>query len=231
MNDRMDGDQTAPGGTPRILRRKTRAEERIEALDTSGAGLDEQLREVRERLAAAEQEAAENKAGWQRTAADFANFKRRTEQDREATLALANEILLRKLLAVVDDFDRAMASMPRELEHLGWIEGLWAIDRKLRLLLESEGLTPIEAVGRPFDPREHEAVVHEETTSAPDGHVMTELQRGYRIRERVLRPAMVAVANNTGGGASPGPPDSPATAPDTTSADEAGAAPRSGGDT
>lgn len=180
------------------MERKTRAEERIEALDTSPTALLEEIEQLRTRLAQAEQEAGENRAGWQRAAADFANFRRRTEQEREATLGLANELLLRKLLAVVDDFDRALAAMPPELGHLAWLEGITAIDRKLRNLLESEGLTPIEAVGKPFDPREHEAVVHEETAGAADGTVLSELQRGYRIRDRVLRPALVSVAKNHG---------------------------------
>jgi molecular chaperone GrpE len=178
---------------------KTRAEERIEALDHERPTVAETLAEdLERRIAALEQEAAEARASWQRSAADFANYRRRTEQEREATLGLANEMLLLKLLAVVDDFDRALAQMPKELEHLGWIEGLWLVERKLRQLLESEGVTPIEAQGKPFDPREHEAVVHEETTAAPDDTVIGELQRGYRIRDRVLRPALVAVAKNTG---------------------------------
>jgi molecular chaperone GrpE len=185
---------------------KTRAEERIEELDEqpSPAAQMEELDQLEQRLAALEREAADARSGWQRSAADFANYRRRTEQEREATLGLANEMLLLKLLAVVDDFDRALAQMPRELEHLGWIEGIWLVERKLRALLESEGVTPIEATGKPFDPREHEAVVHEETTSAPDQTVIGELQRGYRIRDRVLRPALVSVAKNTGQQATPG---------------------------
>ena len=194
MNDRTNG---GPQDGPRTThRRRTRAEERIGSLDASPAKLAQEADELRQRVERAEQEAADNKAGWQRAAADFANYRRRTEQEREQTLGLANELLLRKLLAVVDDFDRALAAMPRELAHLGWIEGIVVIDRKLRALIESEGLTPIEAVGKPFDPREHEAVVHEETTSVPDGTVISELQRGYRIRDRVLRPALVTVAKN-----------------------------------
>jgi molecular chaperone GrpE len=181
---------------------KTRGEERIEALATesgpSPAALSEEIDQLRQQLAAVEQDAAEARAGWQRSAADFANYRRRTEQERNASLGLANEMLLLKLLAVVDDFDRALAQMPKELEHLGWIEGVWLVERKLRALLESEGVTPIEAAGRPFDPREHEAVVHEETTAAPDNTVIGELQRGYRIRDRVLRPALVSVAKNPG---------------------------------
>jgi molecular chaperone GrpE len=185
---------------------KTRAEERIDELDEqpSPAALMEELDQLRQRLAALEKEAADARGSWQRSAADFANYRRRTEQEREATLGLANEMLLLKLLAVVDDFDRALAQMPRELEHLGWIEGIWLVERKLRALLESEGVTPIEATGKPFDPREHEAVLHEETTAAPDETVIGELQRGYRIRDRVLRPALVSVAKNTGQQATPG---------------------------
>jgi len=183
---------------------RTRAQERIDALETPTAPqLLAQVEELRVALAAAQQEAGADRAGWQRAVADFANFKRRTELEREATLGLANELLLLKVLAVADDFDRAMAAVPPELAGNGWVEGIGAIDRKLRQLLESEGVTPIQAVGQPFDPREHEAVVHEETSSAPDDTVLTELQRGYRLRDRVLRPALVSVARNPGHQAAP----------------------------
>ena len=181
-------------------RRRTRAEERIEALDTSPKALTGQIEELQRQLAAAEQDASDNKAGWQRNAADFANYRRRTEQDREQMIGLANELLLSKLLTISDDFDRAIANMPPELRGVSWVDGIAAIDRKLRLLLDSEGLTPIEAVGKPFDPHEHQAVVQEETTGVPEGTVTSELQRGYRIRDRVLRPAMVAVAKQPAAG-------------------------------
>lgn len=196
MNDRTNGPAGRKPTIPGV--RRTRAQERIDALDTSPAKLPEELQALRDQVIAAEQELGEARAGWQRTAADFANYRRRTQEEREATLGLANELLLRKLLVVVDDFDRALAAMPPEFQRLGWVEGLWAIDRKFKSLLESEGLTPIEAQGKPFDPREHEAVLHEETDRAPDGTVTNELQRGYKLRDRVLRPAMVAVAKNTG---------------------------------
>ena len=146
--------------------------------------------------------AAEHLASLQRTAADFANFKRRTAEDRERELGLASELLLRKLLAVADDFDRALEAMPPELKGVAWIEGITLLDRKLRALLESEGVTPIEAVGQAFDPREHEAIATVPSTGRPEGEVVAEIQRGYRVRDRVLRPAMVAVAG--GGGAAPG---------------------------
>jgi molecular chaperone GrpE len=174
--------------------KRTRADERIAALETSPTQLLAELEEARKQLELAQQEAAENKAGWQRTAADYSNYRRRTEQDREANLGLANEVLLAKLLPIADDFDRAIAQKPDELAKAPWVDGIVAIDRKLRQLLDSEGLTPIEAVGQPFDPHQHEAIVQEETSKVPEGTITAELQRGYRLRDRVLRPSLVAVA-------------------------------------
>jgi molecular chaperone GrpE len=103
---------------------------------------------------------------------------------------------------VADDFDRALEAMPAELKGVAWIEGVTLLDRKLRALLESEGVTPIEAIGRSFDPREHEAIATVPATGRPEGEVVAEIQRGYRVRDRVLRPAMVAIAD--GGAAAPG---------------------------
>ena len=184
-------------------RQRTRAEERIAELDTSPTKLTAELDQLRAALEAAQQEAAENKLQWQRSAADFSNYKRRTEQEREAIVGLANEVLLAKLLAIVDDFDRAIANMPADLQGIPWVGGIGAIDRKLDQLLESEGLTPIEALGKQFDPHEHEAIAQEDRPGVPEGTVVAELQKGYRIRDRVLRPAMVAVArhssDNSGG--------------------------------
>jgi molecular chaperone GrpE len=166
-----------------------------------GADDGAELERLRAELEAAQAQTAEHLASLQRTAADFANFRRRTAEDRERELGLASESLLRKLLAVADDFDRALEAMPAELRGVGWIEGIVLLDRKLRQLLESEGVTPIEAIGRPFDPREHEAVASVPTPGRPDGEVVAEVQRGYRVRDRVLRPAMVAIAG--GGAAAP----------------------------
>jgi len=167
----------------------------------SGSADGPTVEQLSAQLEIAKSLAAEHLATLQRTAADFANFKRRTAEDRERELGLASELLLRKLLAVADDFDRALDAMPADLKGVGWIEGIVLLDRKLRALLESEGVTPIESVGRAFDPREHEAIASVPETGRPDGEVVDEIQRGYRVRDRVLRPALVAVA---GGGAGSG---------------------------
>lgn len=177
-------------------RPKTRAEERADAITTpSRSELLEQLTEAERALAVAREQADDNLRSWQRTAADFSNFKRRIEDERAATALFANAVLLSRLLAVLDDFDRALDTVPPDT-HEAWVEGIRLVERKLRGLLEAEGVTPIEAVGQPFDPNLHEAVVHEDTAEYPDNTVTDEVQRGYLLHERVLRPALVRVANN-----------------------------------
>jgi len=136
-------------------------------------------------------------AALQRERAEFMNFKRRTAEEREATLGLAAEGLIRKVLGLADDFDLAVEHRPRGGVDEAWVEGIAAIDRKLRQLLESEGVTAIDAsAGTPFDPREHEAVVNVPGTGRSAGEIVDELRRGYRLRERVIRPALVAVADD-----------------------------------
>jgi molecular chaperone GrpE len=185
--------------------RRTRAEERIAELDTSPAALGAQVETLtaeRDALAA-ERDAAlaradEHLALAQRAQADYANLKRRTAEEREQTLGLANEILLAKVVALADDFDLAIDHVPADARETPWLEGIAAIDRKLRALLESEGVTPIEALGRPFDPAVHEALSHVPGTGRPEDEVVAEIRRGYRIRDRVLRPSLVAVSDGSG---------------------------------
>jgi molecular chaperone GrpE len=139
-------------------------------------------------------------AALQRERAEFLNFKRRSAEEREALSGLASEGLIRKVLALADDFDLAVEHRPETGIDEGWVEGIAAIDRKLRALLESEGVSRIDAAtGTPFDPREHEAVVNVPNTGRPGGEIVEELRRGYRLRDRVIRPALVAVAEHAEG--------------------------------
>lgn len=177
------------------MTRKTRAQERIDELDASPAALTEQLdalRAERDQLATTVEEYL---AALQRERAEFTNFRRRTTEERERDLGLAGEDLIRKVLALADDFDRAIETRPADLAEDAWADGIAAIDRKLRSLLESEGVTPVTATpGTPFDPREHDAVVSVPGTQRADGEIVEEIRRGYRLRDRVIRPALVAVA-------------------------------------
>ena len=175
---------------------KTRAEERAEAVKTpTRLELAERVEELERELADARAKGEEHLYNWQRSAADFANFKRRTDEERATVGQFSNALLIGKLLAVLDDFDRALESVPPEA-HDPWIEGVKLVERKLRGVLDSEGVTAIEAVGQPFDPNVHEAVAHEETADHPDNQVIDEVQRGYRLHDRVIRPSLVRVANN-----------------------------------
>jgi molecular chaperone GrpE len=136
-------------------------------------------------------------AALQRERAEFTNFKRRTSEEREAMLGLASADLIRKVLVLADDFDLAIEHRPETGVDEAWVEGIAAIDRKLRQLLESEGVRPIEASpGMQFDPHEHEAVANVPGTGRPGGEIVDELRRGYRLRDRVIRPALVAVAED-----------------------------------
>ena len=179
-------------------RQRTRAEERADEITTpSRSELLEQLTQAEAALARTREQADDNLRNWQRTAADFSNFKRRTEEERTAVGLMANAILIGRLLAVLDDFARALEIVPADV-HEGWLDGIRLVERKLQALLEAEGVTPISAIGEPFDPNLHEAVVHEDTIEYPDNTVIGEVQRGYLLHERVLRPSLVRVANNPG---------------------------------
>ena len=110
---------------------------------------------------------------------------------------VASEGLIRKVLGLADDFDLAVEHRPEAGVDAAWVEGITAIDRKLRALLESEGVSHIDAsAGTQFDPRQHEAVVNVPGTGRPGGEIVEELRRGYRLRDRVIRPALVAVAED-----------------------------------
>jgi molecular chaperone GrpE len=186
---------------------KTRAQERIDALDATPAALAEDLEALRAERDDARSKADEYLGALQRERAEFLNFKRRSTEERLASAGLANESLIAKVLSIADDFDRAIEARPAELAGDAWSEGIAAIDRKLRQLLESEGVRPIPAdPGSPFDPREHEAVVNVPGTDRREGEIVEEIRRGYRLRDRVIRPALVAVASGPAGApADPGP--------------------------
>jgi molecular chaperone GrpE len=187
-------DQQTNGG-PRA-RAKTRAEERVESIKTpSRVELAERIELLERELAEANARSEQNLYNWQRSAADFANFKRRTDEERQLQAQFSTALLIGKLLSVVDDFDRALERTPDDVPE-SWLEGIRLVERKLRGVLESEGVTAIDAVGLPFDPNVHEAVVHEDTADHPDNQVIGELQRGYRLHDRVIRPSLVRVANN-----------------------------------
>jgi molecular chaperone GrpE len=177
--------------------RRTRADERIAELENHATTLLDQVEVLTAERDAALARAEENLATAQRAAADYLNLKRRSEADRGRDLDRAREGLLARVVELADDFDLALDHLPPEALDSPWLEGIVAIDRKLRALLEREGVTPIEALGQPFDPSEHEALSHVSGSGAPEGQIVVEIRRGYLLRDRVLRPALVAVSDGS----------------------------------
>jgi molecular chaperone GrpE len=133
---------------------------------------------------------------WKRAAANLENYRKRAEKERAESHKSGQVALIAQLLPILDDFERAFQTVPFALSHFTWTEGLALIDRKLHLLLSQHGLKEIEALGKPFEPALHQALMEEETTAYADGHVMGVLQKGYILHDRVLRPAMVKIARN-----------------------------------
>lgn len=150
---------------------------------------------LREELEKVRAQAAEYLDGWQRARAELANARKRFEKERSEAGQLATGDLLRKILPVLDDLDRAMKTVPDDLRQHPWVDGVALIQRKFQAALESEGVKPIEVKpGDRFDPTQHEAVTHEENTERKEGEIIAEVQRGYRFGAQVLRPALVRVA-------------------------------------
>ncbi len=152
----------------------------------------EDIEALRKELAEAKTEVQANLASWQRVQADFINYRRRIEQEKEETIKSANAGLALSLLPIIDDLERAFASLPPELSDAAWVEGIRLIERKMRTALETHGLSVIEAVGQPFDPRLHEAMRQDK---GKEGIIVQEMQKGYRIYDKVIRPSKVVVGN------------------------------------
>jgi molecular chaperone GrpE len=178
--EKEDIGEEAPGAQPpEVGSPQAEAAAEPETLEAAKALLQQEKEEAQRFL-----------ANWQRAEADFANYKRRVEQERGEAMRIANAALIINILPVLDDLERALVSLDIRLVGLTWFDGIRLIYRKLQLVLENASVSQIEAEGQPFDPRFHEAVMYGE---GEEGKVVAEVQRGYKLNDRVLRPAMVIV--------------------------------------
>ncbi|HZK74601.1 MAG TPA: nucleotide exchange factor GrpE [Clostridia bacterium] len=155
------------------------------------------------KIAELESAAAEAKDRHLRLAADFDNYKRRSRQEQLETIQHASAELISRLLPGLDDLHKALDHKPKGIDE-AWLKGMELSVRKLEEALHAHGLEAIEAVGKPFDPNFHEAIGHEDSTEHPEDTVVQVLRPGYRIRDRVVRPALVKVARRP---ARPAPDD------------------------
>ena len=158
-----------------------------EGQPADAGGLQAQLEE-------AQRERDQFRAIAQRAQADLINFKKRAEEERLETRRNTAAHLISRILSSVDDLDRALAMIPGDDKAPGWLEGVTLVRRNMLNILESEGVTRIEAMGKPFDPSLFEAVLYQEVDDAEEGTVLTVVRDGYKINDRVLRAAQVVVA-------------------------------------
>jgi molecular chaperone GrpE len=156
----------------------------------------EQLEELKTRASKADEH-------WDRllrTTADFDNFRKRAVREKQEAIRYANESLMEKLVPVLDNFDMAMAAVPAGsgdgIQSVR--EGIAMIHQQLKNALSEAGLEEVDAAGQPFDPRWHEAVSQVETDEVPEGQIVQQLRKGYKLRDRLLRPAGVVVAKKRG---------------------------------
>ncbi len=157
----------------------------------------EQFEELKARAAKAD-EAREQLL---RTAADFDNFKKRAARERTETVQFANSSLLQKLLPVMDNFDMALAAAQsvKDEKTASLQAGIAMVQSQLKNILAEAGLEEIDAAGKAFDPAQHEAVSEQETDAVPEGKVVQQIRKGYKLRDRLLRPAAVVVAKKPAG--------------------------------
>lgn len=180
-------EQSSPGETiPIQLEEEITAVEEVAEEDV--ACIQRELEETRTK-------AAEYLDGWQRSMAEFANYKKRVDRDREQVQQNITGTTVKRYLEVVDDIERALKTRPQENEGAAWANGIELIYRKLLTILESQDVKPMDVLGHLFDPNRHEAIGQMESEVYPSGHIVEVVQNGYLIGERVLRPAIVRIAN------------------------------------
>jgi molecular chaperone GrpE len=147
--------------------------------------------QLKRQLGDAETKLAESLDGWQRSLADFQNYRKRVERDNETLKVSMKGDLIKRVLPLLDDLERALQNRPMDN---AWASGIELIVRKFQNLLDSEGIKRIDAKGAAFDPAFHEAISHEPSEDVESGHVIDVVQNGYMLGERVIRPALVRVA-------------------------------------
>ena len=187
MSTQEDADQ------PQIIDRRASMAQNEDSELQKESPPEQPEKPLADQLAEEREKAQSYLASWQRAAADYQNFKRRVDQEREELSRLASAALIINLLPLVDDLERALLNVDARLAGLTWVDGVRLIYRKFQALLEMNGVTEIEADGQPFDPTVHEAVMFGE---GEDGKVTSVVQKGYMLGGRVLRPSMVVVGQS-----------------------------------
>lgn len=159
-------------------------------------GGSEETQQLREDLSSAKKEAAETYDRLLRLSAEFENYKKRIQRQMEESKKYANEELIKDLLSVVDNLERALSAAGEKKADTdaSMAEGIEMTLNEILKILKKHNVTPVEAMGKPFDPAYHEALMQEETDEYPENTVVGEMQKGYLLHDRLIRPAMVSVS-------------------------------------
>jgi len=189
-SDQVAAETAAVAGQPESTAESAVSAEVTPETAAGGAELN-----LPEQLEQARQEAAANLEGWQRTAAELANFKRRQEEQLKLQRDRIKAEVLESVISALDDMELAFQNVPAELngQLVGWVEGFRLVQRKLDKTLDDQQVTPINTQGQ-FDPNFHEAVSYEDSNDHQEGDIIAEVRKGYQIGSRVIRPALVRVA-------------------------------------
>ena len=195
MTDEVNKEQKpiTDGEKPRERHSHSRAKPPVEAPEMIQVNVDE-LNQMKQECEKAQKEAAYNLDGWQRERAEFSNYKKRIEREQEQLRQTLTGSIIKKYLVVLDDIERALKHRPDKGEGAAWAEGIELIERKLISIIESEGIERIDQNRVQFDPNIHEAISNEENPDFESGEVIEVVQHGYKLGDRILRPAMVRVA-------------------------------------
>ena len=167
-------------------------EEQMNNEDLSENAVPGDTADLEKALAEEKKKAEEYLANWQRAQADFINYKRRMEQEKQDLGKYANATLFCDILPVLDDLERALYAVPEEYANSDWVEGVRLVERKFKNILERQGVKPLCALGMAFDPNLHEAIRQEK---GQEGTVISEVQKGYTLGDKLLRPARVVVGS------------------------------------
>jgi molecular chaperone GrpE len=195
MTDEINKDQAPVQGDGKTKEKHSHAKaaSHTEAPEMIEVKVSE-LTHLKEEFEKAQKEAALNLDGWQRERAEFSNYKKRMDREKEQLHQTLTGSIIKKYLVVLDDIDRALKNRPDNGEGAAWAEGIELIERKLVSILDSEGIERIDQNHVPFDPNIHEAISNEENPDFESGEVIEVVQHGYKLGDRILRPAMVRVA-------------------------------------
>lgn len=194
--EQRDIELDATGAVPEEVFTESPEEADVVAESNADRVLPEDVRQIMERCEAAEKRAEEEHDNFIRTLADFNNYRRRAREEMDSARRFGAEDIIIRLLPILDNFERAIKTS-EEIEDFDALHGgVVLILRQLNDVLEREGVKPIEAQGKEFDPNIHEAVMREDTDEYPDNTIIEEFQKGYTLGDKVIRASMVKVAKH-----------------------------------